>query len=332
MEDADGRRPEEIHEWIGSYARRGWPDTTPGFAVREYPDLLAASGDAARLSALARDPDRHAFLLRVTGSDYAAQAEIAAAQRLVAAQDEPDLQALMELAVYRHGMSIRNQCLPSALPGAWARLGRLDHGEALARAFTHPDLRAGALEDVATAAAEAGNLDRAEALAGTIADPLHQVWALANLETAAAQAGDQDRAVRLAAEAKALAGTIAEPNHRGQALDALASVAAQAGDLDRAEALARSMTIAFQQARTLTELAGLAAGPAIRTGPRPWPAPSQRQTTWRGRWPSWPAWRPGPATRTAPPGWPPRPRRWPAPSPTRRITRRCSVSWPRRPS
>src|SRR5580704_12219732 len=218
VEDAERLRPEEIHEWIGSYARLGWPDTTPGYAVREYPGLLAASGDAARLSALARDPDRHAFLLRVTGSDYAAEAEIAAAQRLVAAQDEPDLQALMELAVYRHGMSIRNQCLPFALPGAWARLGRLDHGEALARAITHPDLRAGALEDVATAAAEAGNPDRAEALARTIADPL--------------------------------AGTIAEPNHRGQALDALASAAAQAGDPDRAEGLARSITVAFQQAQT----------------------------------------------------------------------------------
>ena len=138
MEDAEGRRPEEIHEWIDSYARRGWPDTTPGYAVREYPDLLAASGDAALLSALARDPDRHAFLLRVTGSDYAAEAEIVAAQRLVAAQDEPDLQALLELAVYRNAMALRNQCLPFALPGVWARLGRFDHGEALARAIPTP--------------------------------------------------------------------------------------------------------------------------------------------------------------------------------------------------
>ena len=126
-------------------------------------------------------------MLRATGSDYAAEAEIATAQRLVAGQDEPDLQALLELAVYRNAMSLRNQCLPFALPGVWARLGRLDHGEALARAITQPDSRAGALDDVATAAAQAGDPDRAEAVARSIAEPLYQVWALAKLETAAAR-------------------------------------------------------------------------------------------------------------------------------------------------
>ena len=85
--------------------------------------VAAVSGvvgvDAADLVALARDPRRHAFLLRTTGSDYAAQAEIATAQRLLAGQDEPDLRALLELAVYRNAMSLRNQCLPFALPGVW---------------------------------------------------------------------------------------------------------------------------------------------------------------------------------------------------------------------
>ena len=70
-----------IHDWIGSYAERGWPDSTPGYAVRGYPGLLTATSDAARLSALARDPCRHAFLLRATGSDYAALTEIRTAQR-----------------------------------------------------------------------------------------------------------------------------------------------------------------------------------------------------------------------------------------------------------
>ena len=66
----------KIHDWIGSYATRGWPDTTPGYAIRGYPRLLTATSDTTRLSALARDPRRHAFLLRATGSDYAALAEI----------------------------------------------------------------------------------------------------------------------------------------------------------------------------------------------------------------------------------------------------------------
>src|ERR1700722_8195003 len=185
--DAAGMAPS-----VDSYARQGWPDTTPSYAVREYPDLLIAAGDAVRLLALARDPRRHAFLLRVTGSDYAAQAEIAAAQRLVASQDEPDLQALVELAVYRNAMSLRNQCLPFALPGVWARLGRLDHAEALARAITYPDARAAALEDVLTATAQADNPDRAsrlateaEALPGTITDPDDPSWVLIGLASAA---------------------------------------------------------------------------------------------------------------------------------------------------
>src|SRR6202046_1777774 len=137
--------------------------------------VAAVSGavgvDAADLVAQARDPRRHAFLLRTTGSDYAARRKTSTAHRLPGAKDEPDLRALLELAVYRNAMSLRNQCLPFALPGVWARLGRLDHAEALARAITYPDARAAALEDVLTAAAQAGDPDRAEAVARTLTEP-----------------------------------------------------------------------------------------------------------------------------------------------------------------
>ncbi len=102
--------------------------------MRGYPEALAAAGDAVRLSALARDPRRHAFLLRATGSDYAALTEITAVQRLLA--EGPDLQALVELAVYQSAMGLRNQALPVTLTWVWARLDRLDHAEALARAIT----------------------------------------------------------------------------------------------------------------------------------------------------------------------------------------------------
>ena len=78
-----------MHEWIGSYASAGWPDTTPGYAIRGYPRLLAATADVTRLSALARDPRRHAFLLQATGSDYAALTEIGTAQSLIADQERP---------------------------------------------------------------------------------------------------------------------------------------------------------------------------------------------------------------------------------------------------
>ena len=57
------RYREKVHEWIASYAGSGWPGTTPGYAIRGYPRLLTATADVTRLSALARDPRRHAFLL-----------------------------------------------------------------------------------------------------------------------------------------------------------------------------------------------------------------------------------------------------------------------------
>jgi hypothetical protein len=42
--------------------RAGWPATTAGYTIRGYLRLLAATADVTRLSALARDPRRHAFL------------------------------------------------------------------------------------------------------------------------------------------------------------------------------------------------------------------------------------------------------------------------------
>ena len=83
-----------IHDWISCYASQRWPDTTPDYAIRGYARLLTATGDVTRLSVLARDPDRHAFLLRVTGSDYAALAEIRTAQGLIGGQNIADLQVL----------------------------------------------------------------------------------------------------------------------------------------------------------------------------------------------------------------------------------------------
>ena len=284
---ATGKR---VHDWIGSYADRGWPERTPGYAIRGYPRLLTATRDVTRLSALARDPRRHAFLLQATGSDYAALTEIRTAQSLIADQNVPDLQALVELAVYRHAISIRNQSIPADLPAVWARLARFDHAEALARAITDPDAQAQALAELATAAAQAGDLDRAEALARTITEPRRPGASARRSGRAAAQAGDLDRAEALARtitdpaprpaltglasaaarpatrtarpagrQAETLARAITDPDGQAQALTELATAAAQAGDLDRAEALARTITDPDDQAWALAELATAAA-------------------------------------------------------------------------
>jgi len=253
------RYRQRIHDWIGSYASGSWPDTTPGYAIRGYPGLLTATIDATKLSALARDPRRHAFLLRVTGSDYAALAEIRTAQRLIADQNVPDLRALVELAVYRHAISIRNQSVPAELPAVWARLARFDHAEALARTITDPSGQAWALAGVTSAAAQAGDLDRAEALARTITHPYYQARALAGVASAAAQADNTDRASRLATEAEALARTITDPYYQAQALTELAKTAAHVGDTDRAEALARTITKPDYQAHAFAGVASAAA-------------------------------------------------------------------------
>ncbi|MGP0024431.1 MAG: trypsin-like peptidase domain-containing protein, partial [Streptosporangiaceae bacterium] len=253
------RYRERICDWIGSYAALGWPDDTPGYAIRGYPGLLTATSDVTRLSGLARDPRRHALLLRATGSDYAALAEIRTAQGLIADQKMPDLRALVELAVLRHAISIRNQSIPASLPAVWARLGHFDHAEALARTITRPGVQARALTELTRAATQAGDPDRAEALARAITRPDDQARALAELARAAAQAGDPDGASRLAADAEALARTITNPSVQARALTELARAAAQAGDPDRAGALARTITDPYTQALALTGLATAAA-------------------------------------------------------------------------
>jgi hypothetical protein len=233
------RYRQRIHDWIDSYANLDWPDTTPGYAIWGYRRLLTAASDAMRLAALARDPRRHAFLLRASGSEYAALSEIRSALRLIADQDMPDLQILLELAVYRHAISFRNQFLPSSLPAVWERLGRLDHAEALARTIVYAYTQQRALIEMATAVAQAGNPDRAEALARTITDPGVQASALAELADVATQASDVDRTDRLISEVETLARTtIADPEDLTRALAQVAGVAARAGDADRASRLA----------------------------------------------------------------------------------------------
>ncbi len=244
-----------VHDWIRTYADRGWPDITPGYAVRGYPRLLTATKDVLRLSALARDPCRHAFLLRTTASDYAALTEIRDVQRVIAAQDVPDLQALVELAVYRHAISIRNQSIPADLPAVWARLARFDHAEALARAITDPRAQEQALAELVTVAAHIGDLDRAEAVARAITGPDAQAQALTQLAAAAAQTGHMDHASRLAADAEALVRTITSSSAQARLLTQLAKVAAQTGDLDRADALAHAITDPWDQAEALIQLA-----------------------------------------------------------------------------
>jgi len=278
----------KVHEWVGSYARSGWPDSTPGYAIRGY-SLLLASIDLAGLSALARDSRRHEFLFRATGSDHAALAEISTAQQLIAGQDVPDLKAMVELAARQDVLSKRNDYISRELPVAWARLGCVDHAEALARvipskwpweaiidvaavvagtgdydraealARTAPENPHLALRHVAEAVAAAGDYDRAEAIADTITEPRARADALADLAEVASRAGHYERAASLAS-------AIGDPADEVQALAAVAAVIIEGGDYQEARRLisearstARTTTYAYQEVKALTELATLAA-------------------------------------------------------------------------
>jgi ATP/maltotriose-dependent transcriptional regulator MalT len=260
------RYREKVHEWIGFYADAGWPDSTPGYAIRGYQRLLVATADLTRLCALVRDPRRHAFLSEATGSDYAALAEIGTAQSLIADQKVPDLKALVELAAYRLAIALRNESIPDELPVTWAQLARFSHAEALAHSLSTAKAQARALTRMAIVAAEAGDLARANRLAAdaetltrTLINRRDQAEVLTGLVPAIAGAGDLDHASRLAADTETLARTLTDPYPQAQVLIGLVTAIAKAGDQDRAEALARTLTDRDAQVETLSSLATLAA-------------------------------------------------------------------------
>ncbi|MBV9445601.1 MAG: hypothetical protein JO345_06860 [Streptosporangiaceae bacterium] len=248
------RYRQKVHEWMDSYARTDWPDTTPAYAVRSYPRLLAAT-DLARLQSLARERTRHGFLFRATGSDHAALAEIRTAQQLLASQDSPELQPVVELAARWYALAGRNHFIPQGLPRAWARLGRFDHAEALARSLPDTFRQSSGLQTVAVAIAEAGDYDRAEAVASTIANSIgadDRGHALRDVAVVIAEAGDYDRA-------EAVARAITGPDSLAQALTELAVVIAQGGSHDRGAALARAVTAPSDKIRAFTDVAAMIA-------------------------------------------------------------------------
>ncbi|MGW1785777.1 hypothetical protein ACWCQQ_42875 [Streptomyces sp. NPDC002143] len=169
-EEADGRfgvhvlgnYRERLHAWADIYRREGWPDRTPGYLARGYPQLLAATSDTARLLALALDRARHDRLSVTTGSAAASFTEIEAALRLVHGDGSRDLVTLVRLVVCRHELEHRAPDVPPGLPAAWAALGRVAKAQSLAQSITDPAERARSLEEVAAVAAGTADREGAE--------------------------------------------------------------------------------------------------------------------------------------------------------------------------
>lgn len=244
------RYRQKVHDWIESYARDGWPDTTPGYAIHGYPRLLAST-DFAALSVLVRDRRWHEFLLRATGSDHAALTEIKSAQQLIAASSDPDPRVSVELTARWYILSQRNEFIPERLAAAWAALGRFKHAEALARSLPDRFTRTRALIGVVFKVAEARDYDRAVAIASTLPEEDRRGKSLSDVASVATWAGEHDRAM-------AIVNGVAAANDRAVVLARLAGENAEAGDYDRAAALARAIPVPDVQMASLTETAELA--------------------------------------------------------------------------
>jgi tetratricopeptide (TPR) repeat protein len=237
---------DRVHTWAAGYQARGWPTETPMYLLRGYSRLLATTGDSARLLACATDRARHDRMLDLTGGDALARTEIATTTTLIAHQPDPDLSALLQLALARDELAERNNHIPPSLPAVWVALGQPARATALAHGITDPTHRVEAFSRLIDALTNAGNHDRALALVSDAETATREItssearaWPLSKLAAAIAAAGNHDRAIRLARE-------ITDPATRSRALSELATTVAAAGDHDRA------MTL-LKDAETVTE-------------------------------------------------------------------------------
>jgi hypothetical protein len=252
-----------LNRWADSYASRGWPAGTPVYLLREYFQVLVASGDTARVVGAAVDAARHDRMLSLSGGDAAAHAEIIAAQDLILAQPDPDLVTMGRLVLHRDDLAIRNAAIPISLPSVWVTLGQPDRADALARSLPDLDRQAAALTKVAKALASAGldeqaarAAEAAETAARSITDPDRQADSLGEVAGALAGAG-------LAEQAAATARSITDPDRQGWALTKVAGALAGAGLAEQAAATARSITNPDQQAWALGEVAKALAGAGL---------------------------------------------------------------------
>ncbi|MET8853404.1 hypothetical protein [Amycolatopsis sp. NPDC004625] len=227
---------QRLHDWADDYAARRWPPETPEYLLRGYFAMLQADHDLPRMHACATDPHRHRLAFVRTGGDGAALGEISATQNSLLASEQPDLMALVRLAVHRVHLLRGNRRLPTSAPSGWAFLGQLDRAEAMIEAISNPADRIRALISTATVCHAAGEtrhaekmLDQAEAHAAEF-NQFFGAGPVVELAKASEQAGDHQRARRVIA-------LIGDSVARAEALAELAGHAADAGARDQADAL-----------------------------------------------------------------------------------------------
>lgn len=155
-----------LHEWASGYASGGWPARTPEYLLLGYFRMLQETGEVPRLVACATDLRRHDRMLDVSGGDTHALAEVRAAFDAIAAQDLPDLTAVLNLARHRDHLTRRNQQMPEDLPALWARLGNPSRGVAIAQSLVGGAAKATAFAGIAVALLRMENAGEALRRAG----------------------------------------------------------------------------------------------------------------------------------------------------------------------
>jgi tetratricopeptide (TPR) repeat protein len=215
---------DRLHEWAERYREQGWPAGTPEYLLRGYHRLLHATGDLARMTALATDRARQDRMLDVSQGDAAALAEITSVQGFACGQDPPDLTALVNLAIARDRLSQRNSNIPARLPAVWVSLGNLTRAEALAYSISDPSDQPEALAAIAGAHAKAGRLDQARRIAdqaevthGSTIDPFTRAWAVTAVAKALAKAGELELARQFAHRAETVTSSVTDPSWQAQA-------------------------------------------------------------------------------------------------------------------
>ena len=257
---------DRLHEQADRARSNGWPTDTPDYLLRGYFQILRATGDMPRLVACATDAARHELMSRRSGTDAAALDEVAAAQELLIAHEDPDLVAMALIAAHRDDVAVQYEGIPVMLPAAWARMGQVDRGESLARSILLIPRKIEALSAVARASWAAGEYDRAiqiaddaESLAMAM-HPYQRDFPIAAVAEALAATGRYEHASELIA-------SVNDPERReeAQARAAMAlSVTAAPAQADRlARSVADSRVTSDRLAETAKEAAARSSSPSV---------------------------------------------------------------------
>ncbi|MFD9701273.1 hypothetical protein [Lentzea sp. NPDC059081] len=195
---------DRLHTWASRHRANGWRGSVPEYLLRGYFGMLAATGDVERMIECATDGIRHDRMLALSGSDATALAETAATLDVLGTREQPDLVAMLRVAVHRDRLSERGGDIPLSLPVAWAELGRTNRAETVAASIDDPGRRAQAFIQLVQVVHRDGDpgramelFDRAQEDAIATADPHLRIMVLTRLIECAMWCGRPDRGATL---------------------------------------------------------------------------------------------------------------------------------------